>query len=602
MAYTQTYYNRKVHVLAEDAVWGLVRWLVNDTTSVSSTASAQDASSSAGPAGPGWRIVACRSNTALFQTQATGSITTVAGSSLIDGETVTISDAMTTMVFEFDSNGVWTVGNVRVPFTAGDTADQVRDAVITAINQFTGTLFSIEASSGGSGLVNLINRVASGTSANNTITDTVAAGGFTTTGMSGGVQSSGAGTLSGIVSTGDGVPTNWRDGSLVDSDWVVLQSNRVAALGMSVQATGILTPDTTAAPATSTATVTINGTTLTGINGTRSSGSDDFDRGVTPVAALAAEIAAALNDAANTFLTAGIIREARVLGSTVEVEADIGNHYGLLGNLMGFSTTSSGTVGTGYAVDNASLTGGKTTEEFEVYLNPNATTIQTLLIPLTTYLGGAAAFQTSTADAAPPAFPALSVGDTIQNPVDVVILEPGTWVGVADEGMFAFICDGASLTNASFEYIGDVEGSLPGDEAPFVIRGKSVEIHHDFSSSQDVYGRVSPADDSTVLADSLGTGGWATDPIQHTTKYVAGDDTYMPNTRLGKWVVVPVGVYYPTAAHRHFAGWLRNCWATHMNIGVRGTLASKAYLYRTDAVRSTVDHPLVLKWDGITTY
>ncbi len=116
---------------------------------------------------------------------ATGSITTVVGSALVDTETFVLDDgANAPTTFEFDSGGGITPGNVAVAFTALDTADQVRDAIIAAINGVVAGL-AITASPGGAGLVSLVND-AVGVAGNVAITDTVAAAGFVVSGMSGG--------------------------------------------------------------------------------------------------------------------------------------------------------------------------------------------------------------------------------------------------------------------------------------------------------------------------------------------------------------------------------------------------------------------------------
>ena len=118
---------------------------------------------------------------------ATGSITTVTGALLIDGETFTVNDGVNpSTVFEFDSGGGVTPPNVAVPFTGGDTADQVRDAIIAAVNG-VGAGLLITASIGGAGLVTLTNDSVG--YHNVLITETVAAGGFAVSGMAGGTGS-----------------------------------------------------------------------------------------------------------------------------------------------------------------------------------------------------------------------------------------------------------------------------------------------------------------------------------------------------------------------------------------------------------------------------
>jgi hypothetical protein len=120
---------------------------------------------------------------------ATGSITTVAGGSLVDGtDTFVIDDGINAAVtFEFDSDSsvVETATLRAVPFTGGDTADQVRDAIITAITNSV----LLTPSNGGAGLVSLTHDVL-GIVGNQTITENVANAGFLVSGMSGGTGTS----------------------------------------------------------------------------------------------------------------------------------------------------------------------------------------------------------------------------------------------------------------------------------------------------------------------------------------------------------------------------------------------------------------------------
>lgn len=116
---------------------------------------------------------------------ATGTIATVAGASLLDGETFTIDDGVNTpTVFEFDSNAAVTLGNITVTFTGGDTTTQVRDAIIAAVNG-VGAGLTITASPGGAAQVILTNDNP-GIAGNERILDTVANAGFVTVGMTGG--------------------------------------------------------------------------------------------------------------------------------------------------------------------------------------------------------------------------------------------------------------------------------------------------------------------------------------------------------------------------------------------------------------------------------
>ncbi len=116
---------------------------------------------------------------------ATGTITVVAGASLVDTETFTLDDGTNSAtIFEFDSGGGVTGSHVAVSFTGGSTAAQVRDAIISAING-VGAGLAITASIGGAAIVRLLND-ATGLAGNVTITETVSNGGFVVAGMSGG--------------------------------------------------------------------------------------------------------------------------------------------------------------------------------------------------------------------------------------------------------------------------------------------------------------------------------------------------------------------------------------------------------------------------------
>ncbi|MFO0904296.1 MAG: Ig-like domain-containing protein [Pirellulales bacterium] len=52
-----------------------------------------------------------------------------------DGQKFTINDGKQTVVFEFDSNNIFTNGTRRVPFVVGDSQDAIAAAVVTAIQQ-----------------------------------------------------------------------------------------------------------------------------------------------------------------------------------------------------------------------------------------------------------------------------------------------------------------------------------------------------------------------------------------------------------------------------------------------------------------------------------
>jgi hypothetical protein len=72
-----------------------------------------------------------------------GTVTCIAGSSINDGETLTLNDGTTSVVFEFDKDGSVTPGRTAIAITNAYTSTQVRDAVIATINGVSG--FHIDA-------------------------------------------------------------------------------------------------------------------------------------------------------------------------------------------------------------------------------------------------------------------------------------------------------------------------------------------------------------------------------------------------------------------------------------------------------------------------
>jgi len=100
---------------------------------------------------------------------ATGSITTDVQANYTDAQTFTLTDASgQSVTFEFDTvpNGVGG-GNTAIDISALTTADQVRDAIISAVNGIAGGLL-ITASNGGAATVTLTQDLG-GTAGNTTI-------------------------------------------------------------------------------------------------------------------------------------------------------------------------------------------------------------------------------------------------------------------------------------------------------------------------------------------------------------------------------------------------------------------------------------------------
>jgi len=117
---------------------------------------------------------------------ATGSITAIAGASIVDTETFTITNAAgVAKVFEFDSGGGVTGANVAVAFTGGDSAATVAAAIRAAINGVVG--FGVIAAAPVGALVGLT-QSDPGVDGNVAITETVANAGFLVSGFTGGTD------------------------------------------------------------------------------------------------------------------------------------------------------------------------------------------------------------------------------------------------------------------------------------------------------------------------------------------------------------------------------------------------------------------------------
>lgn len=122
-------------------------------------------------------------------TVATGTITAVAGSALVDGETVTIDDGLhAPRVFELDSDASVTAPNIAVTFTAGDAADVVAASLATAIS---GAGMYLTVSSTGAQIDLTTTVEIAGGLQSRAISETVADSGFVVAGLAGGENAEG---------------------------------------------------------------------------------------------------------------------------------------------------------------------------------------------------------------------------------------------------------------------------------------------------------------------------------------------------------------------------------------------------------------------------
>lgn len=120
---------------------------------------------------------------------ASGTITTIAESLIADGEWFELDDGINPpRRFEFDKStpGSFTFGNYRIPLAGGETADQVRDLIILAVNAQHDDELLIDAANGGTAQVNLTHRTGGDIGNLTHPTDGVADAGFVLSAMSGG--------------------------------------------------------------------------------------------------------------------------------------------------------------------------------------------------------------------------------------------------------------------------------------------------------------------------------------------------------------------------------------------------------------------------------
>lgn len=119
---------------------------------------------------------------------ATGTIQAVAKASILEDETFILNDGVAAaLTFKFKLAGATpTAGTVKVDLTSAVTAQDVANAIISAINSQTVATCNVYAyAANGTGLINLVSRTF-GTAGNQAITETVTNAGFTVSGFTGG--------------------------------------------------------------------------------------------------------------------------------------------------------------------------------------------------------------------------------------------------------------------------------------------------------------------------------------------------------------------------------------------------------------------------------
>jgi len=124
----------------------------------------------------------------LTGAKAAGTITAIAGASLVDGEQFVLDDGVNDPVtFEFDDDDSVTEDDTtrQIVIAGTETAEEIRDLIVEAINAAPVLDITAEADEDVAAKVNLENDTP-GSMGNVAITDTVVNAGFTHTGMTGG--------------------------------------------------------------------------------------------------------------------------------------------------------------------------------------------------------------------------------------------------------------------------------------------------------------------------------------------------------------------------------------------------------------------------------
>lgn len=122
--------------------------------------------------------------TSGYDGPARGEMTMIPGTDLVDGDNFILDDGVNPAVtFEYDLNGGGITGDVAIVYTGIETADEIRDLTVQAINGAAS--LDITAARAGSSRVVMVNDQ-DGVVGNNAIVENVTDAGFTVTGFSGG--------------------------------------------------------------------------------------------------------------------------------------------------------------------------------------------------------------------------------------------------------------------------------------------------------------------------------------------------------------------------------------------------------------------------------
>jgi len=224
---------------------------------------------------------------------------------------------------------------------------------------------------------------------------------------------------------------------------------------------------------------------------------------------------------------------------------------------------------------------------FELYIEVDDTAARRVYFKLIPYDD----FATAGADVSPPVLPATSVGSGA-GLVDFTLPVAGAadYSIVADESLLYLFSDQGGANTRMF-IAGEVDGArdngVPADDRPFVIYDYPPYVSWHSSS---YFNRVSPRDDATILTNGLGcVQRYGNTPVH---------DTAMDGNYLGRWTILPVGVFFYDSGDRHWAGWFRFLGSVSRDQAVSGTMNSMVWQF----MRNTGHPGIATEWDGVTAY
>lgn len=241
------------------------------------------------------------------------------------------------------------------------------------------------------------------------------------------------------------------------------------------------------------------------------------------------------------------------------------------------------------------------TNHLQIYIRlTSATQTQFRIIPLEDWASSPDfGSSTSTGGAEPDFGTVINYGNTSGTNTSITgFAGVAAYSNICDEGMFVWFYDDGT-NNVTWLYAGEVNPFHPNasttDDRAYVIFNGLGETSWEDSVTGIDWRRLSPVDKTTVLL--LGSPGFIrTDGVSTSHAEVA---TKRGNV-LGADFILPVPIYFDDVGHQHFAGWLRNCFMVHAQLGAEGTLGlvNPDFYYRGDA--TTTEPPICVTWDGST--